>query len=49
MKFDDYEREFYSRYYEFAETVKAILESRLRRASFLGLNPFSIELNLRRA
>src|SRR5215471_21440286 len=26
MKFDDYEREFYSRYYEFAETVKVILE-----------------------
>jgi hypothetical protein len=26
MKFDDYEREFYSRYHEFAETVKLILE-----------------------
>jgi ppGpp synthetase/RelA/SpoT-type nucleotidyltranferase len=26
MKFDDYQREFYSRYHEFAETVKVILE-----------------------
>ena len=26
MKFDDYQREFYSRYRQFAETVKVILE-----------------------
>jgi ppGpp synthetase/RelA/SpoT-type nucleotidyltranferase len=26
MKFDDYQREFYSRYHQFAETVKVILE-----------------------
>jgi ppGpp synthetase/RelA/SpoT-type nucleotidyltranferase len=26
MRFDDYEREFYSRYQEFAETMKVILE-----------------------
>jgi ppGpp synthetase/RelA/SpoT-type nucleotidyltranferase len=33
MKFDDYEREFYSRYYEFAETVKVILEKAIEASN----------------
>ena len=33
MKFDDYEREFYSRYYEFAEIVKVILEKAIEASN----------------
>jgi ppGpp synthetase/RelA/SpoT-type nucleotidyltranferase len=33
MKFDDYERELYSRYYEFAETVKVILEKAIEASN----------------
>jgi ppGpp synthetase/RelA/SpoT-type nucleotidyltranferase len=41
MKFDDYEREFYSRYHDFAETVKVILEKAIE-ASELPL-PQSVQ------
>jgi hypothetical protein len=33
MKFDDYERELYSRYYEFSETVKVILEKAIEASN----------------